>query len=728
MNSKKRQAWPLYFLGWLAGMFLLTGAFYETARLLRHTNQLTGIEQHLDNLTATVNTCFSTQISTLETLADIPELAQVLAGRTEPDNSELLALLAGIKAISRASIVYVLNTKGTVVGCSPYGTNKTLTGKNYEFRPYFKKAMQGATVIYPALGVTTHQRGIYLSTPVHSELGGIKGVVVIKIGLKPFDTLLAQEPGPAALRSPRGVIFAANRADWLFQTAYPISDEERTLLLKSRQFADQKLLPLSWNLHEKKALIDNTAHSIFSRDLTIPGWQLIIALSRKHGYPLQPIQQYLLLAGFCIGTIVLTIIVLLIKNIRQRQATEKKLAAYQETLEDTIAERTAELTRINEELIQAGKSKSEFLANMSHEIRTPLNAIIGFTEVVLSGQLSPDQREYINNISQAGTSLLQLINDILDFSKIEAGKMKIEQIPFDLNATVNSLLAINQIKAEEKGIKLECSMPEVDHLLIGDPTRLQQILTNLIGNGIKFTDTGGVRLEIICQSRDTSKITLLFSVIDSGIGIPPEQQTAIFEAFTQADGSVTRNFGGTGLGLSISNQLIRLMGGHPLQIESTPGKGSRFFFELTFSLGTADVCEIPEKEALQDMKKSRHYHILLVEDNQVNITLASCMLNKLGHTVKVAKNGELGVKAAFAEPFDLIFMDMQMPVMDGITATREIRKKEQEENRPMVPIVAMTANAMKGDRERCLEAGMNDYISKPVSGKALVEVIDRVLS
>jgi signal transduction histidine kinase/ActR/RegA family two-component response regulator len=424
----------------------------------------------------------------------------------------------------------------------------------------------------------------------------------------------------------------------------------------------------------------------------------------------------------------LTIIVLLVKNIRRRQKTEKKLAAYQETLEDTIAERTAELTRINEQLIQAGKSKSEFLANMSHEIRTPLNAILGFTEVVLASELTPVQQEYINNINQAGISLLQLINDILDFSKIEAGKMEIEQIPFDLNTTVNTLLAINRVKAEQKGISLECSMPTIDRLLIGDPTRLQQILTNLIGNGIKFTDTGSVQLEITIQRKDETKITLLFSVRDSGIGIPREQQTAIFEAFTQADGSITRNFGGTGLGLSISNQLIRLMGGQPLQLESTPGRGSRFFFELTFSPGSTVSCKIPEKATLQNNTAGKNYHILLVEDNQVNITLATCMLYKLGHTVKVAKNGELGVQAAFAEPFDLIFMDMQMPVMDGISATLEIRKKEQEKNLPKVPIVAMTANAMKGDRERCLEAGMNDYISKPVSGKALVEVIDRVLS
>jgi len=169
MENKKKQKWPLYFVGWLAGMFLLTGAFYETAGLLCHTNQLTGIEQHLDTLTTTVNTCFSTRISTLETLADIPKLEQVLSGRTRPDNSELLALLTGIKAISRAAIVYVLNTEGTVVGCSPYGSNKTLTGKNYEFRSYFKKAMQGTTVIYPALGVTTHKRGIYISVPRYTR-------------------------------------------------------------------------------------------------------------------------------------------------------------------------------------------------------------------------------------------------------------------------------------------------------------------------------------------------------------------------------------------------------------------------------------------------------------------------------------------------------------------------------------------------------------------------------
>ena len=274
-------------------------------------------------------------------------------------------------------------------------------------------------------------------------------------------------------------------------------------------------------------------------------------------------------------------------------------------------------------------------------------------------------------------------------------------------------------------------MPQLDRFLISDPARIQQILTNLIGNAVKFTSTGRITVEVQIVEQTADTITLEFAVSDTGIGIPEKAQEAIFDAFSQADGSVTRKFGGTGLGLSISNQLVALLGGTTLKVSSQEGEGSTFSFELPCTLGGKVGAEPDDaKKVERAPEKISACRILLVEDNLVNVKLATRLIEKQGHRVTVAENGRLGVDAAFKDEFDLILMDMMMPEMDGLTATREIRRREKESGpgKRHLPIVAMTANAMKGDREKCIEAGMDDYLTKPIKIDIINQVIDQCLA
>ncbi len=387
-----------------------------------------------------------------------------------------------------------------------------------------------------------------------------------------------------------------------------------------------------------------------------------------------------------------------------------------------IQENHQELSKARDLAEKSSKVKSEFLANMSHEIRTPMNGILGLLHLLLFTNLQKQQKSYVDKILYSAESLLRIINDILDFSKIEAGKLEMESVSFTLEEIREELYTLFSTKFEEKRIRGDIFHENIlDTKLIGDPLRLKQVFLNLIGNAIKFTEKGSVRVAIDSITQGAgSQLTYVFSVKDSGIGLSKEQCSRIFSAFSQADTSTTRKYGGTGLGLIISKRIVEMMQGK-IWVESEVGQGSTFYFSATFDVDTQQTSILSEEKIDIDIEPTLKGHILLVEDNDINQLIAMELLMTKGHKVDVACNGQEAIDMLNKNQYDLVLMDIQMPVMDGLTATQKIRENKTFAN---LPIIAMSAHAMKGDKEISLSHGMNDHLSKPIDPQNLYACIN----